>query len=121
MARPDPGRDTSTAADECRACMVARTMGRRCYGPSISSSSTARLEHKGALRRFLRRAPAGIQYTDHLDDDGVEIFAHAGRLGLQVSAMPFPLSSFIAFSFLGRCDNPMPRRTFGALVNWMLS
>lgn len=25
------------------------------------------LERKGALRRFLRRAPAGIQYTDHLD------------------------------------------------------
>jgi hypothetical protein len=46
---------------------------------------------------------------------------HAMALGLQFSAMPLPLSSFIAFSFLGRCDNPMPRRTFGALVNWMLS
>jgi hypothetical protein len=36
-------------------------------------------------------------------------------VGLQFSAMPLPLSSFIAFSFLGRCDNPMPRKTFGAL------
>jgi hypothetical protein len=28
-------------------------------------------------------APAGIQYTDHLEGDGVEIFAHACRLGLE--------------------------------------
>ena len=35
--------------------------------------------------------------------------------------IPLSISSFVAFSFLGRCDNPMPRRTFGALVNWMLS
>ena len=46
---------------------------------------------------------------------------HAMTVGLQFSAMPLPLSSFIAFSFLGRCDNPMPRKTFGALVNWTLS
>ena len=46
---------------------------------------------------------------------------HAMTVGLQFSAMPLPLSSFIAFSFLGRCDNPMPRKTFGALVNCTLS
>jgi hypothetical protein len=46
---------------------------------------------------------------------------HAMTVGLQFSAMPLPLSSFIASSFLGRCDNPMPRKTFGALVNWTLS
>ncbi len=40
---------------------------------------------------------------------------HAMTVGLQFSAMPLPLSSFIAFSFLGRFDNPMPRKTFGAL------
>jgi hypothetical protein len=44
---------------------------------------------------------------------------HAMTVGLQF-AMPLPLSSFIAFSFLGRRDNPMPRKTFGALVNWTL-
>src|SRR5207249_2924826 len=38
-----------------------------------------------------------------------------------VHAMPLSISSFIAFPFLERCANPMPRRTFGALVNWMLS
>ena len=36
-------------------------------------------------------------------------------------AMPLPVSSSIAFLFLGRCDSPMPRSTFGALVNWMFS
>jgi hypothetical protein len=36
-------------------------------------------------------------------------------------AMPFPVSSLNAFSFFDRCANPIPRRTFGALVNWMLS
>ena len=37
------------------------------------------------------------------------------------TAMPFSASSFFARSFLARCVRPMPRRMFGALVNWMLS
>ena len=40
---------------------------------------------------------------------------------LEFGAMPFTISSFIAFLFLGRCDSSMPRSTFGALVNWMFS
>jgi hypothetical protein len=42
-------------------------------------------------------------------------------VALQFGAMPLPLSSLIALSFFGRCVNPIPRNTFGALVNWMLS
>jgi hypothetical protein len=30
--------------------------------------------------------------------------------------MPLPVSSSIAFLFLGRCDSPMPRSTFGAFL-----
>jgi hypothetical protein len=37
------------------------------------------------------------------------------------SAMPFSANSFFALSFLVSCVSPMPRSTFGALVNWMLS
>lgn len=40
---------------------------------------------------------------------------------LQFGAMPLSVSSLIAFSFFDRCASPMPRNTFGALVNWMLS
>jgi hypothetical protein len=36
-------------------------------------------------------------------------------------AMPFSANSFFAFSFLAKCDRPMPRSTLGALVNWTLS
>jgi ATP-dependent DNA ligase len=40
-------------------------------------------ERKDHLHRLLRCAPAGIQYTEHLEGDGAEIFAHACRLGLE--------------------------------------
>jgi hypothetical protein len=46
---------------------------------------------------------------------------HTRTGGLQLGAMPLPISSSIAFLFLGRCDSPMPRSTFGALVNWTFS
>ena len=39
----------------------------------------------------------------------------------QLGAMPLSVSSLIAFSFFDRCASPIPRSTFGALVNWMLS
>src|SRR5262245_11821506 len=39
----------------------------------------------------------------------------------QPGAIPLSASSLIAFSFFDRSDMPMPRSTFGALVNWMLS
>lgn len=35
--------------------------------------------------------------------------------------MPLFVSSLIAFSFFDRCASPMPRSTFGAFVNWILS
>ena len=44
-----------------------------------------------------------------------------GRVSAQPGAMPFSASSFSAFLFLASCVSPMPRSTFGALVNWMLS
>lgn len=45
--------------------------------------------------------------------------AKAGRCGafLQFGAMPLSASSLIAASFFDRCASPMPRNTFGALVN----
>src|SRR5262249_37470876 len=43
------------------------------------------------------------------------------RPSLQFGAMPLARSSATALSFFERCANRMPRRTFGALVNWMLS
>jgi hypothetical protein len=39
----------------------------------------------------------------------------------QSGAMPFSLSSRIAFSFLDSSASPMPRSTCDALVNWMFS
>jgi hypothetical protein len=39
----------------------------------------------------------------------------------QPGAIPFSVSSPIACAFLERCVNPMPRNTFGALENWILS
>ena len=40
-------------------------------------------QRKDRLRQILQQAPAGIQYNDHLEGDGAEIFAHACRLGLE--------------------------------------
>ena len=39
----------------------------------------------------------------------------------ELTAIPFSASSRFALSFLVSCVRPMPRRTFGALVNWILS
>ena len=40
-------------------------------------------ERKERLAELLADAPAGIQYTEHLDGDGAAIFAHACRLGAE--------------------------------------
>ena len=40
-------------------------------------------ERKARLAKLLARAPAGIQYTEHLEGDGAAIFAHACRLGAE--------------------------------------
>ena len=73
----------------------------------------------GCSMGFHLRSSVAMSQDAKLEDDPSS--NHAMTVGLQFSAMPLPLSSFIAFSFLGRCDNPMPRKTFGALVNWTLS
>ena len=39
----------------------------------------------------------------------------------QPGAIPLSLSSLTAFAFFDRCASPIPRSTFGALVNWMFS
>jgi bifunctional non-homologous end joining protein LigD len=38
---------------------------------------------KAQLERLLAKAPAGIQYSQHLEGDGATIFAHACRLGFE--------------------------------------
>jgi len=40
-------------------------------------------ERKAMLASLLAKAPAGIQYSEHLDGDGATIFAHACKLGLE--------------------------------------
>ncbi len=40
-------------------------------------------ERKGALRRLLRRARSGIQFAEHIEGDGGEVFAHACKLGFE--------------------------------------
>ena len=40
-------------------------------------------ERKARLAGLLRRVPEGIQYNDHLDGDGAEVFEHACELGLE--------------------------------------
>ena len=40
-------------------------------------------ERKKMLFKLLRRAWWGIEYVDHLEGDGVVIFEHACKLGLE--------------------------------------
>ena len=40
-------------------------------------------ERKAALAKLLRRAKPGIRYSEHIVGDGVEIFEHACKLGLE--------------------------------------
>ena len=42
-------------------------------------------------------------------------------LAIQSGAMPLSVSSLTALAFFDRWVSPMPRSTFAALVNWMLS
>jgi bifunctional non-homologous end joining protein LigD len=38
---------------------------------------------KARLEGLLRGIPVGMQYNDHVDGDGAEVFAHACKLGLE--------------------------------------
>jgi ATP-dependent DNA ligase len=40
-------------------------------------------ERKAGLAQLLAKAPAGVHFTEHLEGDGAEIFAHACRLGAE--------------------------------------
>jgi bifunctional non-homologous end joining protein LigD len=40
-------------------------------------------ERKARLEKLLAKAPAGIQYTEHLEGDGATVFAHACKLGAE--------------------------------------
>jgi bifunctional non-homologous end joining protein LigD len=40
-------------------------------------------ERKAQLAKLLATAPAGIQYSEHLEGDGAAIFAHACKLGAE--------------------------------------
>jgi bifunctional non-homologous end joining protein LigD len=40
-------------------------------------------ERKARLAKLIAKAPAGIQYSEHLDGDGAAIFAHACKLGCE--------------------------------------
>jgi bifunctional non-homologous end joining protein LigD len=41
------------------------------------------LDRKAALARLLRNTEAGILFNEHIDEDGVIVFAHACRLGAE--------------------------------------
>lgn len=38
---------------------------------------------KARLERLIRGFPTGIQYNEHLDSHGAEVFAHACKLGCE--------------------------------------
>jgi bifunctional non-homologous end joining protein LigD len=38
---------------------------------------------KARLDKLVANAPAGVQYSEHLEGDGAAIFAHACKLGLE--------------------------------------
>jgi bifunctional non-homologous end joining protein LigD len=40
-------------------------------------------ERKAQLATLLAKAPAGIQYSEHLEGDGAAIFEHACKLGFE--------------------------------------
>ena len=40
-------------------------------------------ERKDRLRELLQGCPPGIQFNDHIEGDGAEIFAHACKLGFE--------------------------------------
>jgi bifunctional non-homologous end joining protein LigD len=40
-------------------------------------------ERKAKLQRLLAKAPAGIQFSEHLEGEGAAIFAHACKLGCE--------------------------------------
>jgi bifunctional non-homologous end joining protein LigD len=40
-------------------------------------------ERKKKLAKLLARAPAGIQFNEHTDEDGAVVFRHACKLGLE--------------------------------------
>jgi hypothetical protein len=82
----------------------------------------------GLIGLLLAFAPAGIGISGSL---AVANYHHRGlllpadtrcqsgpmRAFLHFGAMPLSASSLIAASFFDRCASPMPRNTFGALVN----
>ena len=89
-------------------CCIQRTLRR----------SPRRRKNTAGRKVFRRIADPGRARTLPLPRSRSE---HTRTGGLQFGAMPLPISSSIAFLFLGRCDSPMPRSTFGALVNWTFS
>src|SRR5262249_39592519 len=74
----------------------------------------ARWRARGRRRRP-RRARRGNGGTHGVID------LRGRRVAVSSGAMPLSLSSFIASLFFDRWVSPIPRSTFGALVNWMLS
>jgi ATP dependent DNA ligase domain len=40
-------------------------------------------DRKAKLARLLSRAPAGIVFNEHTEEDGTEVFRHACKLGLE--------------------------------------
>jgi len=66
-------------------------------------------ERKAALRKVLRRARGGIQYVEHTEGDGAEMFAAACKLGLEgivSKRIDAPYRSGRARSWL-KVKNPM--------------
>src|SRR6266404_6121391 len=92
-----------------------------------------KLHHRDAETQRRRKtkvvipAKAGIHLAGNaLVDPWIPAFAGMTRWGRPPAArhsgaMPFSVSSLIAFWFFARWVRPMPRSTLAALVNWMLS
>jgi hypothetical protein len=131
------GHDRTLRAKELSAALEAAprksrySLGRR--GPTLRKRRPKLVWVYRQMRILKKRLAASNQKPrggggHHLRRPGVHAIATtarpaagAGATQPQSGAIPFSASSLIAFAFLARCASPIPRNTFGALENWMLS
>ena len=88
-------------------------------------SSIALAMHRRSEERLRRRSSSSIIRLRTGRIESGRALRHHKSAARQLpaagyGAMPFLRSSSMAWSVLRRCSSPMPRRTWAALVNWML-
>jgi hypothetical protein len=54
-----------------------------CTAALMNKAQSLALSQKAALRKVLRRARGGIQYVEHTEGDGAEMFEAVCKLGLE--------------------------------------